>query len=91
MDLRKVREVTQRSCEEGALGQGRYWIIAKRGDGHIQLLTTALDGSGEALPVFGFEEEAEMFLWLEGRIGARFFEPPGAPISAKAQGRYPLL
>lgn len=27
---------------------------------------------------------------VEVGIGARFFEPPGAPISAKAQGAYPL-
>ncbi len=66
MSLSKDREVAQRSCGEGALGRGGYWIIAKRSDGHIQLFTIGLDGSGEALPVFGFEEEAEMFLWLEG-------------------------
>src|SRR5215207_8605005 len=43
----------------------RYWVIAKDGFGQLELLTVDLDGTGEALPVFSFEEEAEMFLWLQ--------------------------
>ena len=49
----------------------RYWVIAKvakdapDGLGHPDLLTVDLDGAGQALPVFSFEEEAEMFLWLQ--------------------------
>jgi hypothetical protein len=49
----------------------RYWVIAKDaknakdGFGQPDLLTVDLDGAGEALPVFSFEEEAEMFLWLQ--------------------------
>jgi hypothetical protein len=43
----------------------RYWVIAKDGLGQPDLLTVDLDGAGEALPVFSFEEEAEMFLWLQ--------------------------
>jgi hypothetical protein len=49
-------------------GTQRYWIIAKDAkDGFDQpeLLTVDLDGTEEALPVFSFEEEAEMFLWLQ--------------------------
>ncbi len=52
-------------------GTQRYWIIAKGakdakdGFGQPDLLTVDLDGAGEALPVFSFEEEAEMFLWLQ--------------------------
>ena len=52
-------------------GTQRYWIIAKDaknakdGFGQPELLTVDLDGAGEALPVFSFEEEAEMFLWLQ--------------------------
>jgi hypothetical protein len=49
-------------------GTHRYWIIAKDSkDGFSQpeVLTLDLDGTGEALPVFSFEEEAEMFLWLQ--------------------------
>jgi hypothetical protein len=49
-------------------GTQRYWVIAKDakdGVGQLELLTVDLDGTGEALPVFSFEEEAEMFLWLK--------------------------
>ena len=44
----------------------RYWVIAKDAKdefGQPDLLTVDLDGTGQALPVFSFEEEAEMFLW----------------------------
>ena len=52
-------------------GTQRYWVIAKDaknakdGFGQLDLLTVDLDGAGAALPVFSFEEEAEMFLWLQ--------------------------
>ena len=49
-------------------GTQRYWVIAKDtkdGVGQLELLTVDLDGTGVALPVFSFEEEAEMFLWLQ--------------------------
>jgi hypothetical protein len=49
-------------------GTQQYWVIAKDakdGFGQPDLLTVDLDGAGEALPVFSFEEEAEMFLWLQ--------------------------
>ena len=53
-------------------GTQRYWVIAKDakdGLGQLELLTVDLDGTGEALPVFSFEEEAEMFLWLQRTEG----------------------
>jgi len=46
----------------------RYWVIAKDAKdrfGPLDLLAVDLDGTGEALAVFSFEEEAEMFLWLK--------------------------
>jgi hypothetical protein len=49
-------------------GTQRYWVIAKDakdGFGQLEVLTVDLDGTGEALPVFSFKEEAEMFLWLQ--------------------------
>src|SRR5215216_7803466 len=49
-------------------GIQRYWVIArdaKDGFGQPDLLTVDFDGAGEALPIFSFEEEAEMFLWLQ--------------------------
>src|SRR5829696_5783473 len=49
-------------------GTQRYWVIAKDardGFGRPDLLTVDLDGTRQALPVFSFKEEAEMFLWLQ--------------------------
>jgi hypothetical protein len=50
-------------------GTQRYWVIAKDGfgrpAGQPDLLTVDLDGTEQALAVFSFEEEAEMFLWLQ--------------------------
>src|SRR5919112_1060469 len=52
-------------------GTQRYWVIAKDvkdakdGFGRPDLLAVDLDGTGQALPIFSFEEEAEMFLWLQ--------------------------
>src|SRR5687767_12368321 len=52
-------------------GMQLYWVIAKDakdapdGFGQPDLLTVDLDGAGQALPIFSFEEEAEMFLWLQ--------------------------
>ena len=49
-------------------GTKRYWVIAKDakdGFGQTEVLTVDLGGTGEALAVFSFEEEAEMFLWLQ--------------------------
>lgn len=41
-----------------------YWLIAKNeGRGTTEVLTLASDGK-EVLPIFSFEEEAEMFLRL---------------------------
>jgi hypothetical protein len=42
-----------------------FWLIAKLEAGRINMLTTNLTSSEEALPVFSFEEEAAMFLRLE--------------------------
>jgi hypothetical protein len=72
-----VARVDGASTREGAETAGgvsrraemqRYWVIAKDtkdGVGQLEVLTVDLDGTGEALPVFSFEEEAEMFLWLQ--------------------------
>ncbi len=42
----------------------RYWVIAKAGFGWLEPLAIGLDVKGRALPLFTFEEEAEMFLWF---------------------------
>jgi hypothetical protein len=46
----------------------RYWVIAKDGFGQLEVLTVDLDCTGEALPVFCCEEEAELFRWLLGTV-----------------------
>ncbi len=40
-----------------------YWIIAAHRGGYIEALTVELEGE-EDLPIFSFEEEAELFLSL---------------------------
>jgi hypothetical protein len=74
MSAERVDGVSTREGAETAggvsrrAGTQRYWVIAKDtkdGVGQLELLTVDLDGTGEALPVFSFEEEAEMFLWLQ--------------------------
>jgi hypothetical protein len=42
----------------------RFWLIARRRTGGMEVLTTFLARGGEALPVFSFEDEANMFLRL---------------------------
>ena len=62
-----TREGTETSASRRA-GTQRYWVIAKDakdGFGRPDLLTVNLDGTGQALPIFSFEEEAETFLWLQ--------------------------
>ena len=47
--------------------RGTYWLLATTNAGQMETLTIDLDGCGEALAVFGFEEEAGMFsLWAPG-------------------------
>ena len=48
------------------LARRSLWLITKHHLGRLEVLTTNLGGNWEALPVFSFEEEAEMFL----RLGA---------------------
>lgn len=50
-----------------------YWLVAKVEDGPKSPLTVILPGGREALPIFSFAEEAEMFLWF-GWDGCRAFE-----------------
>ena len=74
MSVARVDGISSRQNAESAGGISRravtqrYWVIAKDTKdefGQLELLTVDLDGTGEALPVFSFEEEAEMFLWLQ--------------------------
>lgn len=52
-----------------------YWLLVRDGHNGIEVLTTGLPDGRQALPVFSFEEEAEMFLYLRGlRDGWRIRE-----------------
>jgi len=42
-----------------------YWLIAKHENGRMRALVTGARSDDQALPVFSFEEEARLFLWLE--------------------------
>ena len=42
-----------------------YWLIAKHENGRMHALVTGARSDDQALPVFSFEEEARLFLWLE--------------------------
>jgi hypothetical protein len=62
-----IEEISTRAASEGTRRRPRWWLITKTENGRIEFLTTFRDeDSGEALPVFGYEEEAEMFLHLSG-------------------------
>ncbi len=42
-----------------------YWLLVRNGRKGREVLTRGLlEGSRRTLPIFSFEEEAEMFLWL---------------------------
>ena len=57
-----------RAAPEGARWRLRWWLIAKTENGRVEFLTTTArdEDGGKMLPVFGYEEEAEMFLHLGG-------------------------
>ena len=42
-----------------------YWLTAKHENGRIEVRPVCLPGGEAALAVFGHEEDAELFLWLE--------------------------
>ncbi len=45
-----------------------YWLITRYEGHRMEVFTADLDGAGEVLPIFGFEQEAAMFLRL-GTLG----------------------
>ena len=57
-----------RAATEGTRRRPRWWLIAKTEKGRVEFLTTMAqnEDGGETLAVFGYEEEAEMFLHLGG-------------------------
>ena len=63
-----TRVSSARATTEGTRRRPRWWLIAKIEDGGVEFLTTTTrdEDGGETLPVFGYEEEAEMFLHMGG-------------------------
>jgi hypothetical protein len=62
-----IEEISIKTTAEGTRRRPRWWLLAKTENGRVEFLTTARDeDGGETLPVFGYEEEAEMFLHLSG-------------------------
>ena len=51
-------------CEPSRCGRPRFLIVKRDAEGANMLVLRFPDGQ-TALPVFGLEEEAKMFLWLE--------------------------
>ena len=41
-----------------------FWLIANQGNDRMRVFTLCCDDVGKVLPIFSFEEEAEMFLRL---------------------------
>jgi hypothetical protein len=66
IETNQTKPTAQRSPRQMP-GLASYWLIAKNGNGRIEVLTLERDGEG-MLPVFSHEEEAEMFLRL-GSVG----------------------
>lgn len=42
-----------------------YWLIAKNENGRMEVLTALLADGGAALPIFSYEQEAELFLGFQ--------------------------
>ena len=62
-----IEEISTWAASEGTRRRPRWWLIDKTQNGRIEFLTTFRDEyGGEALPIFAYEEEAEMFLHLSG-------------------------
>ena len=67
INAKAPRNETTLSYQAIERGPGRrpvlsYWLIAKNENGQIEILTALLAGGGEALPIFSYEQEAELFL-----------------------------
>ena len=62
-----IEQISTRAASEGTGRRPRWWRIAKTENGRLEFLTTFRDEyGGEALPIFAYEDEAEMFLHLSG-------------------------
>lgn len=66
-----------------------YWTITGEGFDHSDTLTFDPDGGGEALAVFGFREEADLFICCQGASeGWRVRETTAAEIISALRGSH---
>ena len=71
MQIEKVPKQATKPPERASMevpGSKTRWLIAREGDGRLESLCVYV-GKSRVLPVFSFEEEAEMFLRLGGYEG----------------------
>jgi hypothetical protein len=81
---RQAAELTPRR-PQGPMGS--YWLIAKNQNNRMEVFTLCSDDQREILPVFSFEEEAEMFLRFRGaEKGWRVRESSGGELISVLYG-----
>ena len=83
---RTVEQVLERT--PGRQPGSAYWLITKNDNGRLEVLTSGLGAYEEALPVFSYEQEAEMFLglWEAGFDGWRVRESTAGEVISVLYG-----
>ena len=64
--MSQAPQLVERSVK-AAVRRNPYWLLAKRRRDRLEVLTTSLADGRRVLPVFSFEEEANLYL----RLGIR--------------------
>ena len=85
-----IRDETKAAAPAASAARGpssRYWFIAKTEYGRIEALTIDLDGQ-EAMPIFSFREEAEMFIRFEAGGGWSIREASAGELASLLSGPY---
>ncbi len=59
--MSQAPQLVERSVN-AAVRSNPYWLLAKRRRGRLEVLTTYLTDGRKVLPVFSFEEEADLYL-----------------------------
>ncbi|MBV9454034.1 MAG: hypothetical protein JOZ19_07955 [Rubrobacter sp.] len=54
-----------KALKKRRMHRSRWWMLARKGSGYLELLSLERGTPGSVLPVFSFKEEAEMFCLLE--------------------------
>jgi hypothetical protein len=61
--VNKAQQLVGRSVS-AAVRRSPFWLLVKRRRGRLEVLTTSLADGRRVLPVFSFEEEADLYLRL---------------------------